>query len=217
MAVEKLLRGTMVFGVLLIGGIVVGSQFKDRFITTGPEARLERAIESRVERTLERAIGEVEAAADPSDDTADGLEDRWNDADSRVAIDARAGQNGQIAVDLPGGFGLKLPMGDKALSSGFEVGGVKAYPGAKLLDMQVRVRDRRGGRERSLISMDFEAPGDAAGIASYYEDGIRRAGGKVRRSGDRLVGSTAEGKEFSLSLRSRGDTTRGTFRIRETG
>lgn len=138
------------------------------------------------------------------------------DAQAALAVDLRATGRGEIAVDLPGGFGFKIPTKDLGIDpDDFEIGGVGLYPGATAQDMQVRVlKSRAADGSRALITMAFSAPDSPRDVADWYVEAFADEDIDVTRSGDQLAGTTPDGNRFTMALMPAGKATRGVVSLR---
>lgn len=195
MAVENILRGVIVVGVLIVGGITANAVLnKD-----APEAAA--VVASRA------SLPKPELSTQP---------ELWTDDDAAIAIDVGPTARGQIAVELPGGFGFKLPA-DKSTfnASDFDIDGVRLYPAATTRDMSVRVlKSPAPDGARALIAMAFTTPDTPDKVLDWYENQFANADISVTRTGDQLAGTTSDGDRFTLSVARDAETTRGMMRLR---
>lgn len=204
MAVENLLRGVMVVGVLIVGGITA-SAVLDR---DDPPQAAAAAATAADRPVLPKP--ELSTQPEPFD-----LEPA-TDNDAALSVDVSAAGTGQIEVELPGGFGFKLPT-DKTSFDGsdFDIDGVGLYPAATARDMNVRVlKAPASDGTRALIAMAFTTPDSPDEVLDWYENEFADANIKATRKDGQLTGTTRDGDRFTLTLAREAETTRGTMRLR---
>jgi hypothetical protein len=200
MAVENLLRGVIVVGVLIVGGITA-SAILDRDEPPQATAAADRPVLPRPE------LSNWPEPFDPEP----GAEE-----EAALTVDVSAAGSGQIEVELPGGFGFKLPT-DKTSFDGsdFDIDGVGLYPAATARDMNVRVlKAPASDGTRALVDMVFTTPDSLDKVLAWYENEFADANIKATRKADQIAGTTRDGDRFTLTLNREAETTRGTLRLR---
>ncbi|GGI77543.1 hypothetical protein GCM10007973_13000 [Polymorphobacter multimanifer] len=179
---------------------------------------LDAATNARAD-VLDAASRARAAAADAA--AIDWDDPAWNDEENTVfALDTGAGSRNSMALNLPGGFGIKVPFNEKMDDADrFKVDGVGPFPGASMNGLRVRAfedgRGRSGDNKRAQVEMSFDAPAPPRTVINWYEREFGKKGTRFERRGDRLLGRTTEGKAFELTARPSGRGTAGLFRVRE--
>lgn len=110
------------------------------------------------------------------------------------------GATGNVKLALPGAkLDLDLPAG--LLNDGkFEIEGATLYPGSKVDSVDVKARRDDGGDDKASVRVAFTAPASADVVRAWM---LSQTAGKpqpLRRTGDRLVGATKEGKAYTVTL-----------------
>ncbi len=160
----------------------------------------------------ERAQAVAEAAAIQWDDP-----DWTDDENSVFALDTGKGSKNSMALNLPGGFGIRLPFNeDMQDADDFEVDGVKPFPGARMNGLRVRAFEETANPNNgSQVEISFAAPAPPRSVVNWYEREFSKKGTLFERRGDRILGRTTEGKAFELTTRPSGSGSTGLFRVRE--
>ena len=129
-----------------------------------------------------------------------------------VAISANS-SDGNVSVKLPGiAIQTSLPSG-MLKSSGFEIDGVKLFPGSKVESMNVRA----GNGDGAKVDVAFTSPGEVGAVRKWFTDAFAKRNVVVTNTGNALSGSTGEGNAFTISLDPVGtDATKGTVAITDT-
>ena len=130
---------------------------------------------------------------------------------------ASMGQNGQVAINLPGGFSgnIKLPK-LKIDADNFDMNGVHLYPGSTISAMNIDARDGQEVEDDDgSVRVSFAAPAAPARVRDWFLTKLsKEAGFTVTASGNALTGTTNEKQPFRLELRPDGaDKSIGTIRI----
>lgn len=184
----------MLVGVVLVGGITAGAMLAD----DEPEQPA------------------LSASLPASSLPTSSLPTSSRDGEAAPSADLLPEERGQIAVDLPGGFGFKVPSGAVGLDgSDLEIDGVGLYPGAKAQDMQVRVlQDRASDGSRALITMAFSSPDSPDKVADWYMKSFEEADVTVTRTQNQLSGTSQDGNRFTITIEPIGKASRGVVRVR---
>ncbi len=129
------------------------------------------------------------------------------------AATTAAAENDRFEISLPGGVGasVKLPA---AMLSGthFDIDGVGLYPGAGVNSFNVDAHDRKDGKP-SVVTIGFQAPGDPAAVADWYQQQFEKSSRPVSRDGETLNGTTRDGDAFSVAMTPGDGGAIGTIRI----
>lgn len=146
------------------------------------------------------------------------IEREWNadasgsgDVDVNIHADA---QTGEVELKLPGGIEgkVKLPGGLDG-SEDFDLDGIGRYPGAKLINVDIKVRDGKGQRD-ALVVLGFAAPGSADRVANWYEQARLKDGRSVSRTGTTVTTTTEDGKPMVIAVADgKGGTAQGRITI----
>ncbi len=116
-----------------------------------------------------------------------------------VAIASGAGK-GEVAINLPGGFGGKFRVPEDIMSDAkVDIDGVSLYPGARVRTVNVRA-DKKDGQREGTVRIGFSAPADAAAVADWYQQQLAAKQVKATRSGETLTGTTSDGDQFTLAM-----------------
>lgn len=137
---------------------------------------------------------------------------RDGNAAEAVAISANS-VNGNVSVKLPGiAIQTSLPSG-MLKSSGFEIDGVKLFPGSKIESMNVRA----GTGDGAKVDVAFSAPGEIDAVRKWFADAFASRKIALTTTGNALSGSTGEGNGFTIALDPAGTgATKGTIAITDT-
>lgn len=136
--------------------------------------------------------------------------DSGNDSDGNAVIATDA--NGHIQIKAPGFEGSitlpKMPLDAK----GFEVDGVKLYPGSTLRNLRAGGRDGKG--EDGQLLVEFESPAAPTTVRDWFRDNMTKQGFKVSTKDDNLYGTTDDGQPFALELSAQGENrTKGLMQV----
>ena len=129
-----------------------------------------------------------------------------------VAISASSA-DGNVSVKLPGiAIQTSMPSG-MLKSSGFEIDGVKLFPGSKIESMNVRA----GTGDGAKVDIAFSAPGEVDAVRKWFADAFAERKIALTNTGNALSGSTGEGNGFTIALDPAGTgATKGTIAITDT-
>jgi hypothetical protein len=156
------------------------------------------------------------ARADP--DSGVKISINTDDAATAVSDEEDAGEPGKVEVKLPGGLGAKLDLpGGLGGNAKFDIAGVGLYPGARVGAIAVNAANagRPGGR--AVVNIGFSAPADAAAVADWYERQFAERKVPVERKGERLMGKTSDGDDFTLALTPVASGSTGQLTITDAG
>ena len=106
--------------------------------------------------------------------------------------------NGQLAINLPGGFAgnIKLPK-MKLNAENFDMNGVHLFPGSTISGMNVDA----DGQDSGLVRVEFQSPASPSKVRDWFLDKLsKQAGFTITASGDDLIGTTDEKQPFRLDL-----------------
>jgi len=172
------------------------------------------ACEARKADTPEPVEISADFAADSAADVKAGNAVAGRDS---AAVQFHADtDSGEMALKLPGGIEgrIKLPEGLDG-DSEFDLDEVGRYPGAKLTGVDVKAFGN-DDKTRARVQLGFTAPGRAAKVADWYEKAFVAKGRSVRRSGNSLSTTTADGEPLVMALRDgAGGITSGQITIRD--
>lgn len=123
--------------------------------------------------------------------------------------------NGQLAINLPGGFAgnIKLPK-LKLDADDFDMNGVHLFPGSTISGMNIDASEQ-AGKDSGLVRISFQSPAAPATVRDWFLDKLsREAGFTISASDNSLIGTTDEKQPFRLELTPDGaDKSRGTIAI----
>lgn len=213
--------------VAVLGVSAVGAYYE---VPSRITDRLERRFDDRqnIEDRIADAQDAAEDAADRASEAAEAAAaaaavnwdegDGNNDDETVFSLDQGTGTKNSMALNLPGGFGIKVPMDGKMQDADdFEIDDVGPYPGATLSGVRVRVLKAIGRDDRrSQVELSFKAPASPDAVIDWYAAEFTREGTAFERRGDRLLGRTSEGKAFDLTARPAPGGSTGLARLRET-
>ena len=148
----------------------------------------------------------VESAKADNDVKIDISSDDGKGATS-VTVNADT-DSGKLELKLPGGIDtrINLPAGVNSLGSGkgrFDIDGVGLFPGASVHSVNVDASDKTDSKS-AIVKIGFNAPGDAAAVADWYQQQFEAKHKAVTRSGETLSGRTDDGDVFTIALESAG-------------
>jgi hypothetical protein len=108
------------------------------------------------------------------------------------------GATGEVKVDVPGFQGsFKLPK-IQMTADNFDLNGVHLPPGSKIRGFNVDAGE--SAKDDGKVTVAFDAPTDAAGVRSWFNERLPKAGYAVHADGSGLVGTTDDKKPFVLKL-----------------
>lgn len=194
------MRGLMVIGVVMVSGVLAVG------IATSNDDDSKNEPPPRVEAQLEQSVETALANTDWTDD----------DGDTIVDINTGAENGNRVAVELPGGFGFKLPA-DKVVTENadFDIDGVGPYPGAKLGAMRVRVLKKPAADgARALVDLAFTSPDNPAKVLDWYAHAFETENIPITRDSRSIRGQTKDEKRFQITVVDSEGGTQGTIRTR---
>ena len=106
--------------------------------------------------------------------------------------------NGQLAINLPGGFAGKIKLPKMTLDAeNFDMNGVHLFPGSTISGMNVDANDKDGG----VVRVRFNSPASPSTVRDWFREKLsKQAGFTITASGDDLIGTTDEKQPFRLDL-----------------
>ncbi len=134
-------------------------------------------------------------AACGSNGNNDGTEISIKGADGN-GFSANQGQDGKVAVDLPGFKanidlpGIKLDAGD------FKLNGVSLPEGSEVTKMDVSGNNGDGG-----VRVNFTSPEGTAQVREWFQGRLAAEGFTLKAQGNDLSGTTEDGKPFRLTTK----------------
>ena len=143
-------------------------------------------------------------------DSGDGTSISINAGDSNMV--AGVDGNGQLAINLPGGFAGNVKLPKMTLDAdNFDMNGVHLFPGSTISGMNVDADGKDGG----LVRVEFQSPANPTKVRDWFLDKLsKQAGFTITASGDDLIGTTDENEPFRLDLAPDGaDRSKGTIVI----
>ncbi|MEG3088049.1 hypothetical protein [Sphingomonas sp. PB4P5] len=120
--------------------------------------------------------------------------------------------NGQVAINLPGGFAGKIKLPKMKLSAeNFDMNGVHLFPGSTISGLNVDAGDKGDG----AVRVQFSSPATPSTVRDWFLDKLsKQAGFTITASGNDLIGTTDEKQPFRLDLAPDGaDKSKGTIVI----
>lgn len=112
-----------------------------------------------------------------------------------VAIERK---EGSLSVKIPGiSANVKMPDGLLA-KSGFDIDGVKLYPGATVTNMKVDAQS--GDTQSSVVRIAYAAPADAAKVRDWYAKAFADKSVAIARKGEGLTGKTSDGDTVTMTF-----------------
>jgi hypothetical protein len=151
------------------------------------------------------------ACGDKGDGTSIAINASTTEGNMVAGVDG----NGQLAINLPGGFAgnIKLPK-LKLDADDFDMNGVHLYPGSTISGMNVDASQKQG-KDSGLVRISFQSPAAPSKVRDWFLDKLsKEAGFTIKASGNSLIGTTDERQPFRLELTPEGaDTSRGTIAI----
>lgn len=123
--------------------------------------------------------------------------------------------NGQLAIDLPGGFAGKIKLPKLKLDAeNFDMNGVHLFPGSTISGMNITADDKNG-KDDGLVRVSFESPATPTKVRDWFLEKLsKQAGFNITANGNALTGTTDEKQPFRLELTPDGaDKSRGTIAI----
>ena len=155
------------------------------------------------------------AACGSGDGTSISINAAGDDGDNMTAAMT---QNGQLAINLPGGFSgnIKLPK-LKINAENFDMNGVKLFPGSTISSMNIDAKDNAAGKDSGKVRIAFESPATPTKVRDWFLDKLsKEAGFTIAANGNALTGTTDEKQPFRLDLAADGaDKSKGTIVIGE--
>jgi hypothetical protein len=130
------------------------------------------------------------------------VEAEWDDSSDGAGSDVniRADiQTGKVELKLPGGLEgtVRLPKG-AGNDAKFDLDGVGHYPGARLMNVDVRSDNSNG--ETARVVLGFTAPGSADSVADWYEQALVKKSRSALRSANRISGTTEDGDPMVIAI-----------------
>ncbi|MEO1045512.1 MAG: hypothetical protein AAFX04_08750 [Pseudomonadota bacterium] len=86
------------------------------------------------------------------------------------------------------------------------------YPGSRVNGINIDSNSNNGASQ-SVVSIRFTAPADADSVADWFVSKMSEDGATARRNGNRIIGKTNDGEDYTITLEPSGDSTRGELRI----
>lgn len=140
------------------------------------------------------------------------IDDGKGEGDAEVSVGGDT-ESGKLALKLPGGIEAKMTMPKGVIdNSDFDIEGVGLYPGAKVASVDVNARTGTNDAG-AVVKVGFDAPGDAAAVADWYQQQFETKKVAVTRAGDTLTGKTEDGDDFTLAMTAGGAGTKGLLTI----
>jgi hypothetical protein len=129
----------------------------------------------------------------------EGTEISLNVSDPQAPFNASASKDGTVAIDAPGFKGaIKLPK--IQLDAGdFNVNGVHLPPGSKIGALNIT-----GSPGDDRVRVAFTSPIAPAAVREWFQPKLTAQGFTLSVQGDKLTGTTDEGKPFTLNSRAEG-------------
>ena len=125
--------------------------------------------------------------------------------------------NGQLAINLPGGFAGNVKLPKMTLNAdNFDMNGVHLFPGSTISGLNVDANGaRNGGQDGGLVRVTFASPASPGTVRDWFFEKLsKQAEFKITASGDDLIGTTDENEPFRLDLAPDGaDRSKGTIVI----
>jgi hypothetical protein len=144
-------------------------------------------------------------------DSGDGTSISINAGDGNMV--AGVDGNGQLAINLPGGFAGNVKLPKMTLNAdNFDMNGVHLFPGSTISGLNVDANDKQDG---GLVRVSFQSPASPGTVRDWFLEKLsKEAGFKIIASGDDLIGTTDEKQPFRLDLAPDGaDKSKGTIVI----
>lgn len=141
--------------------------------------------------------------AKPVAEAEPAVEANWDEGDGKgsggVNIQADV-TTGKVELKLPGGLEgtVRLPNGIGA-DAKFDLDGVGRYPGAKLINVDVKANEV-DGKGQARVLLGFTAPGSADQVADWYEAALVKKGRSVARTGTTITGTTEDGDPMVIAI-----------------
>ena len=123
--------------------------------------------------------------------------------------------NGQLAINLPGGFAGNVKLPKMTLNAdNFDMNGVHLFPGSTISGMNITADDKNG-KDDGLVRVSFESPAAPTKVRDWFLEKLsKQAGFNITANGNALTGTTDEKQPFRLELTPDGaDKSRGTIAI----
>lgn len=121
-------------------------------------------------------------------------------------------ESGQVEIDAPGFKGNFAMPAMNLNARNFDIDGVHLYPGTKIATMNV---DAGEGRGEGKVTVNFRSPADVATVRGWLAQQFAKAGKEVAVAGDKLVGRTDSGDEFTIDLKAIANETDGVVKVGE--
>jgi len=109
----------------------------------------------------------------------------------------------KATVEIPG-----MNLGGK----GFDIDGMKLYPGSTIKGMRVDARDKDGDKNTTIV-VTFTSPAAPDVVLAFAEKEADREGYAVGRSGRGLTGGDGSNKGIAYVVDAEGSGTRGTVTL----
>jgi len=121
-----------------------------------------------------------------------------DNGNASVEIKGDAG-SGKVAVKIPGiDAKVSVPEGLMA-KSGFDIDGVKLYPGSSTTGFSVIAGNDKSNEP--TVRLGFTSPAAAPVVRDWFTKAFAERRITVAQSGDALVGKTKDGNDFRISLK----------------